>query len=366
MGSVAITSNVIRSTVGLEACWWLRGGNGAATPPGEIVIAGNTCAIDANRHGALVVGNVEGPDANFPRQNIYVCRQPGDGPRQQRLQRDLHLHPGAPQMDGNVWDPAGGFSWGKAPLADFASWQKESGGDKNSRQCTPSFAAFDQGDLQVKADDACARGLASDLAKRAPRDRDGKNCVANGPAGALRPAGPMGNGSRRRLGPGAAGWALLLSSFLALGSAELICRQFVTFGSFRWVGDAGSSWNEPDEELEYRLAASWRGWLEAPEYRHRVEINSRHFRGPEPSAGAGRSGCWATPSSSASASSWRDSLPGRLEGARAGDSGLGPGSAILVRVRNTAASSKDAWPKGRRPRWWWSSSWAKGSPAPTT
>ncbi len=76
---------------------------------------------------------------------------------------------------------------------------------------------------------------------------------------------------------------LVVSSLLALGLAEVVCRQFVTVGSFRWVADAGGGWNESDEELGYRLVANYRGWVEAPEFRHRVEINSLRFRGPEPS-----------------------------------------------------------------------------------
>lgn len=93
----------------------------------------------------------------------------------------------------------------------------------------------------------------------------------------------MNERSRRRLAAVGGRLALLLlSTLIGLGLAEALCRQFVTVGSFRWVGEREGSWNEPDEELDYRLKAGWRGWVEAPEYRHRVEINSRNFRGPEP------------------------------------------------------------------------------------
>ncbi len=269
MGSVWITGNVIRSTVGLEACWWLQGGNGAATPPGEIVIAGNTCAIDANRHGALVVGNVEGPDANFPRQNITYTGNLVTGLGNNDFNAVFTYTPAPPQAGRATSGirPAA-FSWSKEPLDDFAAWQKESGGDGGSRVCTPAFTAYDQGDLHLKA----GRHLRPRPARRRQK-RGGRRLPVKGPASSGRLRSWAG-----RLG------LLLLSLLLALGLAEILCRQFVSFGSFRWVGEQNSSWNEPDEELDYRLTANWRGWVEAPEYRHRVEINSKHFRGPEPSA----------------------------------------------------------------------------------
>lgn len=94
-------------------------------------------------------------------------------------------------------------------------------------------------------------------------------------------AGRRGSGRRFKAWAGRLG-ALAASSLLALGLAEIVCRQFVDIGSFRWVADGGGSWSEPDDELDYRLAAGWRGAIEAPEYHHRVEINSHFFRGPEP------------------------------------------------------------------------------------
>jgi hypothetical protein len=113
------------------------------------------------------------------------------------------------------------------------------------------------------------------------------------------------------------GWAgrlglLLFSSLLAAFLAELICRQFVSVGSFRWAGDLGDAWSESDAELGYRLKSGWRGWLEAPEYRHRVEINSRGFRGPEPN---GAKAVWMLGDSFVFGVGVEpeDSLPGLLE-----------------------------------------------------
>lgn len=120
------------------------------------------------------------------------------------------------------------------------------------------------------------------------------------------------------------GWAgrlglLVLSSLLAVGLAEVLCRQFVSVGSFHWQGDAGDSWSEQDQELGYRLKAGWRGWLEAPEYRHRVEINSRGFRGEEPGA---EPAVWMLGDSFVFGVGVeaKDSLPGRLEAELAGGS----------------------------------------------
>jgi len=184
VGNVWITSNVIRSAVGLEACYWLRGGNGSETPPGEIVIAGNTCAIDANRHGALVVGNVEGGDANYPRQNITYVGNVVTGLGANDWNTVFTYTPGKLRMEGNIWDPAGGFSWGKEPLVDFAAWQKETQSDQGSRVCTPKFEAYDQGNLHLAVDDTCARGQGYDLTQRLPVDRDGIRRTASGPVGA--------------------------------------------------------------------------------------------------------------------------------------------------------------------------------------
>ena len=75
---------------------------------------------------------------------------------------------------------------------------------------------------------------------------------------------------------------LIFSSLLALGLAEIVCRQWVEIGSFRWVADGEGNWNSPDPLLEYRLSPGWRGSIQAPEYHQQVEINSRGFRGPEP------------------------------------------------------------------------------------
>lgn len=187
VGSVWITSNLIQSSTGLEACWWLRGGNGAKTPPGEVVIAGNTCAIDANRHGALVVGNVEGPDAPYPRQNLTYVGNVVSGLAGSDFNAIFTYTPAQLVMNGNVWDPSGRFSWSKMALSDFAAWQQESGVDAGSKACLPSFAAFDRGDLHLATADTCARGLdtSGELAKRALRDRDGKPRVAAGAAGAF-------------------------------------------------------------------------------------------------------------------------------------------------------------------------------------
>lgn len=185
VGSVAITGNVIRSTAGLEACWWLRGGNGAETPPGEIVIAGNTCAIDANRHAALVVGNVEGPDAPFPRQSLTYVGNVVTGLGGNDFNAVFTYTPSRLVLAGNVWDPAGRFSWSKLPLADLAAWQQESGMDAGSRSCLPAFADAERGDLHLAPADTCARGLGSgELSQRSAKDRDGQSRSATGAAGA--------------------------------------------------------------------------------------------------------------------------------------------------------------------------------------
>lgn len=122
--------------------------------------------------------------------------------------------------------------------------------------------------------------------------------------------GSRGRGSRFRAWAGRLG-TLAVASLVALALAEGVCRQFVEVGSFRWVADGEGAWNEPDEELDYRLAPGWRGAIEAPEYRHRVAINSRGFRGEEPN---GAKALWIFGDSFVFGvgTELEDSLPGQL------------------------------------------------------
>lgn len=123
--------------------------------------------------------------------------------------------------------------------------------------------------------------------------------------------GSRGRGSRFKVWAGRLG-TLAAGSLVALALAEGVCRQFVEVGSFRWVADGEGAWNEPDEQLDYRLAPGWRGAIEAPEYRNRVAINSHGFRGPEPD---GARALWVCGDSFVFGvgSELEDSLPGQLE-----------------------------------------------------
>jgi hypothetical protein len=165
VGDLSITGNVIASSQGLEACFWLKGGNGARMPPGRVVIARNTCAVDINRHAFLVLGNAEGRQPAYPHRDVEVVDNVFTG----LGERDVNVavfHPlPTAQLDRNVWDPAGGFRWQGQPLGDLASWRRTTGHDAGSVACVPSLDDGSSGSFTARADDGCAAGRGARVAK---------------------------------------------------------------------------------------------------------------------------------------------------------------------------------------------------------
>lgn len=188
VGDVRVTNNVFTSTTGYEACFWLRGGNGAQTPPGHIVFANNTCAINVNRHGALVIGNAEGEDLAFPHQRLVVVNNVFTGLDAKDANAVTFYAPAEARVDHNVWDPAALFVGHGEKIPTLAGWREKTGWDAASEACAPSFVEIERQDLHLRAGDTCAAGRGGevqappDLAELSKLDRDGK--PRNGSAGA--------------------------------------------------------------------------------------------------------------------------------------------------------------------------------------
>lgn len=180
VGNLWITNNVLTSSTGYEACFWLLGGNGAATPPGEIVYAHNTCAVNINRHAAVVIGNAEGKTLAKPHERVLIFNNLTTGLGNNDLNLHAFYRPADSLIDHNAWDVAGQFDRLGERATDLAAWQKLSGWDLGSVTCTPSFVEIERQNLRLKPDDTCVRGKALDprtsptLERLLQVDRDGQ------------------------------------------------------------------------------------------------------------------------------------------------------------------------------------------------
>jgi len=158
VGDVEIRDNVFASPVGWEACLWVEGGNGAAAPEGEIVIAENVCYGPVTRHGAIVVGNVEGEEATYPHQKIRLERNVVAGVGRGQPNVATTYAPEEWSAAENVYDPEGDFRWAGDDLPSLRLWREATGGDRDSIQCLPDFADPEAGDYSLARDSACTPG----------------------------------------------------------------------------------------------------------------------------------------------------------------------------------------------------------------
>ncbi|MCG8458123.1 MAG: hypothetical protein MI919_17740 [Holophagales bacterium] len=155
---LTLSNNLFYSPVGWEACVWIHGGNGEATPPGRIRIVNNTCVARVDYHGALVVGDTGGQIEPFPHQRIEVHNNliSGLAPGDPVLR--LSYAPTDWRADHNRYDPTGSYRWLGSELPDLQAWREASGRDGASEACTPVFADLENGDARLASDDTCARG----------------------------------------------------------------------------------------------------------------------------------------------------------------------------------------------------------------
>ncbi|MEM9593501.1 MAG: hypothetical protein AAGD06_04535 [Acidobacteriota bacterium] len=169
VGDLTVSSNLLASPVGLEACFWIRGGNGAETPPGTIELVGNTCIANIDYHGALAVGELGGGNAAFPHQRLRVTGNVFSG---LLGHEDLNVRftygPEGLEMDGNRYDPSGGFSWLGGEPTDLGGWRGATGVDAESTACLPAFVDFENGDYRPAEGDVCMDGAGRRAAAPSP------------------------------------------------------------------------------------------------------------------------------------------------------------------------------------------------------
>ncbi len=176
VGSVTLTNNFL-STAGVpwEACVWVLAGNDVQPPPGEIVIANNTCKGAIRRWAAISIGSVDhGRHYDFMQHNLRIKNNIviGTGAGERNVQATYA--PAGLAMDANVFEPAGTYEWIDGVETDLAGWRSRSGVDQASTACLPVFADVATGDFHLLPTDACARGRGQDLSALVGSDIDGE------------------------------------------------------------------------------------------------------------------------------------------------------------------------------------------------
>ncbi len=176
LGDVEITNNFLVTTkVPWEACVLASAGNYAASPPGRIVIANNTCIGEIRRWAAISIGNMaSAADPPFMQQNFVLKNNIVAGLGDGQVNVQLDYEPENLVSDFNVFDAGGGFRWQEEEAVEFASWQESSGVDQSSRECDPAFEDEAGGDYHLSRTDACAQGRGQNLAELTTVDVDGE------------------------------------------------------------------------------------------------------------------------------------------------------------------------------------------------
>ncbi|MEM1178604.1 MAG: hypothetical protein AAGM22_09680 [Acidobacteriota bacterium] len=156
---VEITNNIMGSDFGWEAAIWSYAGHDSQSPPGTFLIANNTFYGDINRHAAIVLGHIEGPDQNFPHPS-YVIENNIIGGFTPDDEADIAIYTtffaGGLDANYNVYDPGAEFVWNDGSRRGLASWRGISGEDGVSRLCNPVFAGTDDVLFPLSPDDTCA------------------------------------------------------------------------------------------------------------------------------------------------------------------------------------------------------------------
>ncbi len=165
VGSVTITNNFL-STSGVpwESCIWSLAGNQVASPPGEIVIANNTCVGAIRRWAAIGIGEIDGLGDPAQPQQDYVIKNNivnGLGIGDRNVQ--MTFAPAGLDMDSNVFDPSGTWEWTNGVETDLATWRALSGADQASRTCLPQFADSAAANFHLLFEDDCARNRGENL-----------------------------------------------------------------------------------------------------------------------------------------------------------------------------------------------------------
>lgn len=172
VGSVTISNNFFSSTVGWESAIWSFPGHQTLPLSGTIVIANNTFYGDINRHGAVVIGNVEGSDQPFVQQHYIIKNNLFAGLGTNDHNVVTTYAPTLWDADFNVFDDNGVFTWQGNEIASLATWKATTGGDASTTTCTPKLVAGAIGNFHLSATDTCAKDAATELGQVTDRDVD--------------------------------------------------------------------------------------------------------------------------------------------------------------------------------------------------
>lgn len=183
---VHITNNFMESTTGWEAGVWSLPGHATIPPTGTIAIVNNTFFSNVNRHGAIVIGNPEGADENFPHQNYLLINNIFGGfVATNNGEKDVNIrttYPVTLASNFNVFDPNGEFVWNDGGRLSLAAWRTATGDDFGSRLCTPLFVNGPAGDWHLHPLDTCAKNQGQIATPFVLYDIDGENHYQIGPA----------------------------------------------------------------------------------------------------------------------------------------------------------------------------------------
>jgi hypothetical protein len=179
---VTFTNNILVSKDGaaMGACLVVWGGNDAASHPGTVTYAGNTC-IGADQ--AVDLANRD----PFVREAYRIESNIFSGMVTSNIA--ANYGPGNLVEDGNVYTPAGDYSWEDSPVASLDDWKTSSANTGSiSRECEPLFVDEPNGDYHLDPSDTCATGAGVDITGITPFDHDGApRSTASPSAGAFVP-----------------------------------------------------------------------------------------------------------------------------------------------------------------------------------
>ncbi|MBI4402502.1 MAG: phytase, partial [Nitrospirae bacterium] len=134
-----------------------------------IEIVGNTCFLNENGVGSIAIRRGGG---TYPRQNYVIRNNAVSGLASGRIDISTSYVPSGWSADGNVYDPDGVYVWNGTTQTTLTGWRSASGGDANSRECTPTFVNSASGDLHLMSTDTCALDTGVDVSTITTVDLD--------------------------------------------------------------------------------------------------------------------------------------------------------------------------------------------------
>jgi len=174
---VTITNNFIWDTTAntWDACIYSEAGSTSGPNPGTITIAGNTCFGDMGTAAYFIDDRASVPKQNYVfKNNIAAATNSGTN---MRIDYGILNW----DADGNVFDPAGNYSWSGGNQSSISAWRTASGQDANSTECDPAFVNAGAGDLHLLNNELCAINGGIDITAITTKDLDGQTRSSTSP-----------------------------------------------------------------------------------------------------------------------------------------------------------------------------------------